>query len=197
MSDFLVFLQLGIRHILDRGALDHILFLLALAPIYRLGDWRDSLTVITAFTVGHSISLALALTRLVAVPIPLVEFLIPLTVVATGLENIAVRARGKAPRGRDYRPVFAGVFGLVHGAGFASYLNGLFVGAIAVPLLGFNVGIEIAQIVVLVAAGGVLALLDRCLALLRAPSAYRVRVIGVSAAVVVVAARMAMAREPW
>ncbi len=102
-----------------------------------------------------------------------------------------------APQGRDYRPVFAGVLGLVHGAGFASYLNGLFVGAIAVPLLGFNIGIEIAQIVVLVAAGRVLALLDRCLALLRAPSAYRVRVIGVSAAVVVVAARMAMAREPW
>ena len=107
------------------------------------------LWVITAFTVGHSITLALAVTGTLRLPTALIEFLIPVTIVATGLENILVRRRERAPLGGGYRPVFAGVFGLVHGAGFANYLQSLFVGSIVVPLLGFNVGIELGQLVVL------------------------------------------------
>ncbi len=201
MSELITFVHLGFRHITDVAALDHMLFLLALAAIYRGRDWQDMLWVITAFTVGHSITLALAVTGALRLPTPLIEFLIPVTILVTGLENILVRRRDRAPLGGGYRPVFAGVFGLVHGAGFANYLQSLFVGSIAVPLLGFNAGIELGQLVVLGLAAVALTALDRALTLLRAPGAtpsvLRVRVVAVSAVVVIVAARMAASRTPW
>ena len=192
MSEFLTFVHLGFRHIADLGAGDHILFLLALAAIYRARDWQDSLWVISAFTVGHSITLAMAATGALRIPVPLIEFLIPLTILATGIENVM---------GGRYRPVFAGAFGLVHGAGFASYLQSLFTGSIVVPLFGFNVGIELGQLVVLGAAALLLAGIDGLLAVVRqssaSPSAYRLRVLGVSTVVMLVAAKMAAARSPW
>jgi hypothetical protein len=201
MSELVTFVNLGFRHITDLAALDHILFLLALAAIYRGRDWRDMLWVITAFTVGHSVTLALAATGALRLPTPLIEFLIPVTILATGLENILVRRRDRAPLGGGYRPVFAGAFGLVHGAGFANYLQSLFAGSIVVPLLGFNAGIELGQLVVLGLAALAQAGLDRTLARLRAPDAtpsvYRLRVVAVSAVVVVVAAEMAASRTPW
>jgi hypothetical protein len=201
MSEFLVFFHLGVRHITDVAAMDHILFLLALAAIYHRRDWRDSLWVITAFTVGHSVTLALAVSGAMRIPTPLIEFLIPLTIVATGVENIVVRHRARAPLGGRYRSVFAGVFGLVHGAGFANYLQSLFTGSIAVPLFGFNAGIELGQLIVLAIAVVGLAGLDRLIGFLRSPSAtpsaHRLRVVAVSAAVVLAAAQMAAARRPW
>jgi len=201
MPELVAFVHLGFRHITDLAALDHMLFLLALAAIYRGRDWRDMLWVITAFTVGHSVTLALAATGALRLPTPLIEFLIPVTILVTGLENILVRRRDRAPLGGGYRPVFAGVFGLVHGAGFANYLQSLFVGSIVVPLLGFNAGIELGQLVVLGLAALALSGLDRALALLRAPEAtpsvLRLRVVAVSAVVVVVAAEMAASRTPW
>ncbi len=201
MSELFTFIHLGFRHITDPGALDHILFLLALAAIYRGRDWRDALWVVSAFTVGHSVTLALAVTGALRLPTPLIEFLIPVTIVATGVENILVRQRERALLRGRYRPVFAGVFGLVHGAGFANYLQSLFTGSIVVPLLGFNVGIELGQLVVLAIAGVGLAGVDRALALVRgadaAPPVYRLRALAVSAVVVVVATGMAVARRPW
>lgn len=201
MSELFVFLHLGFRHITDLAALDHILFLFALAAIYRGRDWRDTLWVVSAFTAGHSITLALAVTGTLHLPTALIEFLIPVTIVATGLENIVVRRRERAPLRGGYRPVFAGVFGLVHGAGFANYLQSLFVGSIAVPLLGFNLGIELGQLVVLGLAGVTLAGFDRALAAVRdpaaVPSVHRLRVLTVSAVVVIVATQMAVARRPW
>jgi hypothetical protein len=199
MSELLTFMHLGFRHITDPEALDHILFLLALAAIYRGRDWRALLWVVTAFTVGHSVTLALAVTNSLRLPTPWIEFLIPLTIVITGLANVL--AAGRRPgTGRRYRPVFAGMFGLVHGAGFANYLHSLFVGSIAMPLLGFNLGIELGQLVVLTLAGLGLAGLDRALRLLgrvRPTAAVRFRVLAVSAVVVIVAAEMAVARAPW
>lgn len=201
MSEVATFVQLGFRHITDLRAMDHILFLLALAAIYRPRDWKSALWVVTAFTVGHSITLALAVSGLVRMPMPLIEFLIPVTIVATCLENILVARRERAPWGGRYRPVFAGVFGLVHGAGFANYLRDLFVDHIALPLFGFNVGIEIGQVVVLaVAAVGIVAS-DRLIGLIRRnstpASTLRLRVVLVSAVVMIVAARWAVERNPW
>jgi len=93
------------------------------------------------------------------------------------------------------------VFGLVHGAGFASYLQSLFVDRVALPLFGFNVGIEIGQVVVLLAAFTVLYGIDRAIAGLRLPSSapapLRLRVLAVSSLVAVVAARWAIERAPW
>src|SRR5215210_7337516 len=196
MSELMAFLHLGFRHITDLAALDHMLFLLALGAIYRGRDWRDSLWVISAFTIGHSVTLALAFTGALRLPTPVIEFLIPVTIVVTGVENMVVRRRDRAALKGGHRPVFAGVFGLVHGAGFANYLQSLFTGSIAIPLLGFNLGIELGQLVVLGVVG-----LDRALAVVRSsdasPSAYRLRVLTVSAVVVLVAGQMAVARRPW
>jgi len=200
MSELLTFIHLGFRHIADIGALDHILFLLALAAIYRGRDWRDTLWVVSAFTIGHSITLGLAVTGALRLPTSLIEFLIPVTIVVTGIENIVVRRRERALLRGRYRPVFAGVFGLVHGAGFANYLTSLFTGSIALPLFGFNVGIELGQILVLSVAAVLLSGIDRALSAHRtglSSAAYRWRVVGVSAAVVLVAARMAVERSPW
>ena len=188
MSELLAFVRLGFGHITDPGALDHILFLLALAAIYHGREWRASVWVVSAFTVGHSITLALAVTGAVILPTPLIEFLIPITIVATAVENLLVRDR--APVARRYRPMFAGVFGLVHGAGFANYLRELFTGSIALPLFGFNLGIELGQLTILGGAAVALALVDRGLG-------RRRRVIAVSAAVLLLAARMAVERAPW
>lgn len=200
MSTFLTFLHLGFRHIVDVGAMDHILFLLALAAIYRPRDWHAAAWVITAFTIGHSVTLFLAVTGLVTLPTALIEFLIPVTILITGVENILVRDRGLALWGGRYRPVFAGVFGLVHGAGFANSLKALFVDHIALPLFGFNVGIELGQLVVLAWAGVVLVVVDRILSstrLLSPPlSPVRLRAIAVSALVSAVAASWAIQRSP-
>ena len=201
MSEFVAFFQLGFRHITDPQGADHILFLLALAAIYRLRDWRELLWVITAFTIGHSITLALAVTGTLSLSMPIVEFLIPVTIVATALENLFMRDRTWASWGGWYRPVLAGVFGLVHGAGFANYLRSLFVERIAVPLLGFNVGLEVGQIAVLLLAAVVLIALDRVIARFRLPAAlpspYRLRVVTVSLLVAVIATGWAVERSPW
>lgn len=200
MSELYTFMQLGFRHITNLEAMDHILFLLALAAIYRPRDWRNALWVVTAFTVGHSITLALAVSGAMVLPIKLIEFLIPVTIVATCIENIIVRDRATAPLGGRYRPMFAAVFGLVHGAGFADYLRNLFVDRIALPLFGFNLGIELGQIVVLIFAAAFLLAADWVIKQLRAPaapSALRLRVLMVSSVVMLIATRWAIERNPW
>ena len=197
MSDLTAFLQLGFRHITDPNGLDHVLFLLALAAIYRLADWPEVLRVITAFTIGHSITLALAVTGVLNLPTGLIEFLIPVTLVATAVENMVVRDRKALGKGY-HRPVFAAVFGLVHGAGFANYLRSLFVDDLAIPLLGFNLGLEVGQIVVLAITFAGFAVLDALIA--RAPrlgAPLRVRVLAVSGVVAMVAALWAAERSPW
>ena len=200
MSELFIFVQLGFRHITDLNAMDHILFLIALAAIYRPRDWRSALWVVTAFTVGHSITLAMAVSGAVTLPTALIEFLIPVTIVATCAGNILNGARDAHSRGR-YRPLFAGVFGLVHGAGFANYLRDLFADRIATPLLGFNIGIEIGQVVVLGLAAIALVGADRVIRFLRAfraeQSVLRVRVLLVSTVVMFVAVRWAVERNPW
>jgi hypothetical protein len=189
MSELAAYVRLGIGHILTPGAIDHLLFVLVLAAAYRLADWREALWVVTAFTVGHSVSLVVAATGTLALPVKTIEFLIPLTIGAAAIENLA-GARRRSPFTGAHRPVLAAVFGLVHGAGFATYLRGLLLDAIAVPLLGFNLGIEIAQILVLAAAALSLTLVDRT-----AP--HRLRVVAVSAAVLILAVKMAVERNPW
>ena len=88
MSGLAFYVGMGFRHITDLAALDHLLFLVALVAPYRLRDWRQLLLVATAFTVGHSLTLALVITGLVTLPTPVIEFLIPVTIVAAALENL-------------------------------------------------------------------------------------------------------------
>jgi hypothetical protein len=201
MSELLAFMELGFRHIVDVSAMDHILFLLALAAIYRWRDWRDALWVVSAFTVGHSTTLVLAVTGTLTISSQLVEFLIPLTIVAACAENLMVRDRARAPWGGRYRAVLAALFGLVHGAGFATYLRSLFVDHIAVPLFGFNIGIEAGQIVVLACAATLLTLVDASLRRMHlprgAPAPLRLRVVAISTVVMIVAGAWAIQRNPW
>lgn len=201
ISEFLSFAELGFRHITDVAALDHVLFLLALAAIYTVRDWRSALWVITAFTVGHSVTLALAVTGAIRLPTDLIEFLIPVTIVATCIENIFVRNRERALWHGRYRPVFAGVFGLVHGAGFANYLRDLFVDRLALPLFGFNVGIELGQVVVLAIAAVIFLAVDELISRVHRSAgvgfALRLRVLLVSVTVMIFASRWAVERNPW
>lgn len=201
MSELLAFLDLGFHHIVNPEAADHILFLLALAAIYRPRDWRNALWVVTAFTAGHSMTLALAVTNTLTLPTAWIEFLIPVTIVAAGVENLVVRDRARTLRGGRYRPVLSGVFGLVHGAGFANYLRSLFVTRVAIPLFGFNLGIELGQILLLSAAALTFVAIDRGLIklgrLAGEGAALRWRVVGISVAVIVVATRWAAERAPW
>jgi hypothetical protein len=202
VSELAAYLQLGFRHITDLRGADHILFLLALAAIYRFRDWRECLWVATAFTAGHSLTLALSVTNVLTISPRLIEFLIPITIVATGLENLLVRDNATPFATRRYRPVLAGVFGLVHGAGFANYLRSLFVERIALPLFGFNVGIELGQICVLALAFAAFGLVDRLITAARpsrllSVAPVRLRAVAVSSLVLVVAARWAVERAPW
>ena len=204
MSDLIAFATLGFRHITDPRGVDHIVFLFALAAIYRFRDWRECVWVVTAFTIGHSVTLALAVTGALNLPTALIEFLIPVTILATAIENLIVRDRSTAIWGRRYRPVFAGLFGLVHGAGFANYLRSLFVDHLAAPLLGFNLGLEVGQLMVIALAFITFTALDRIIARVvwaarrdDAERAVRVRTLAVSTLVMSVAARWMLERSPW
>jgi HupE / UreJ protein len=150
--------------------------------------------------VGHSVTLALAVTDVLVLPSRVVEFLIPVTIVATGIENLLMRDRAARGAGARHRPIFAALFGLVHGAGFAGYLKSLFMDHIALPLLGFNIGIEAGQIVVLLAAAVLFVGADgllRTLPLRKGwPDAFQLRVLTVSAVITIVASGWAVERFP-
>jgi hypothetical protein len=197
MSDLLAFVQLGFRHIVSLDAADHLLFLLVLAATYRLRDWRALVLAVSAFTVGHSVTLALAVTSVLVLPSDVIEFLIPLTIVATAIANLAAL---RSPAAVRPRIVLVGLFGLIHGAGFANYLRELFLQFIAVPLLGFNVGIELGQLAVLGVIWAGLAIIDRTAELLPQSgrwTPYRVRLVAISLVVVVVSTGWAAQRRPW
>ncbi len=167
-SEFVVYFRLGIEHIADIRGYDHILFIAALTVAYSLLEWRRLLILVTAFTLGHSITLALATLGLVAVNAALIEFLIPTTILITSIFNIAdSRAASESVdgvRGKRHHMilyVFAGCFGLIHGLGFSSFLRAILGDeeSIVLPLFAFNVGLEIGQILIVAVLFGLSALL--------------------------------------
>lgn len=194
MSGFFEFIRLGFGHITAPGALDHLLFLLALVAPYRLRDWRHLAAVATAFTIGHSITLALVVTDTVSLPTPVIEFLIPVTIVGAALENF--RRPGRVPSGW-VRPVLAAGFGLIHGAGFANFLREMFVGPPAGPLLAFNIGIEAGQLAILSIALVLLTAFDRGLGVLSPSRAVGLRRLAASAIAASWALIIAWQRLPW
>ena len=194
MNGLQFYVGIGFRHITNLAALDHLLFLVALVAPYRLRDWRQLLLVATAFTVGHSLTLALVLTRLITLPTPVIEFLIPVTIVAAALENLR---HIDAPRIGWRRAVLAGSFGLIHGAGFANFLRTLFVGPIALPLVSFNIGIELGQLVIITTALLLFAAADRIVSIRLPGRARRYRATAASLVVAAWALTMAAERLPW
>ncbi|PWN61523.1 HupE/UreJ family protein [Chryseobacterium viscerum] len=148
MQDFLFYLNLGWEHIISLDALDHQLFVLALIAVYSYNDWKKILILVTAFTIGHSITLALSILDVFRVPSDWVEFLIPLTIVVTSLDNIIMKNQKQTLMRANY--YLALIFGLVHGMGFANTARVMIAKSqsIALPLLGFNIGLELGQIVI-------------------------------------------------
>jgi hypothetical protein len=152
MSNFWVYFNLGLEHILDINGYDHILFVVALSAIYLLRDWRKVLILVTAFTVGHSITLALSTLNYVLIKAEIIEFLIPVTIFITAVMNLFKREDRLQRRERSMQLnyLFALGFGLIHGLGFSNYLKSLLGknSSIVSELLAFNVGLEVGQIVI-------------------------------------------------
>lgn len=142
------YFNIGWEHIINRSAWDHLLFIMALVAIYVFSDWKQVLILVTAFTIGHSATLILATFNLVKFSSAWIEFLIPVTIMFTAVYDLA---KQKAVKGRmQLNYLMALVFGLIHGMGFANGLRSLLgkEGDIFIPLLGFNLGLEAGQVVV-------------------------------------------------
>lgn len=150
MSEFSLYFQLGQEHILDRGAYDHMAFVIALAALYQFSDWKRLLVLITAFTIGHSITLALATYRVISVNMEMIEFLIPLTILFTAVSNLFVSEDAIFKRKVQINYLLALGFGLIHGLGFSNYLQAILGKEESViwPLFAFNVGLEVGQIII-------------------------------------------------
>ncbi|MEM8967117.1 MAG: HupE/UreJ family protein [Bacteroidota bacterium] len=150
MSTFSLYFNLGLTHILDIQGYDHILFVVALCALYMLRDWRKVLILVTAFTIGHSVTLALATLNIIQVNAAFIEFLIPVTIFITAVSNILRDQKNASPSRVQLNYVYALFFGLIHGMGFSNYLRSLLGQEedITVPLLAFNLGLELGQIVI-------------------------------------------------
>jgi HupE / UreJ protein len=162
VSEFWLYAQLGFHHIADLAGYDHILFVAALAIPYAAQDWRRLALLITAFTLGHSLTLALATVRVLSVPSTLVEALIPATIVTTAaLSWNAGRVSTQREPVSVGRYLMATGFGLIHGMGFSTYLRALLGDEehITMPLFAFNVGLEVGQLLILAVVLGTGALL--------------------------------------
>jgi hypothetical protein len=151
LEQFSVFFGIGTEHILDwRNGYDHILFVVALCAVYVVRDWKRILILVTAFTVGHSITLALATLRVISFNSELIELLIPITILITAVANLFQDERRIYERNIHLNYLFASFFGLVHGLGFSNNLREILGGAgnITSPLLAFNLGLELGQIII-------------------------------------------------
>lgn len=148
MSDFSFYFRFGWNHIISVDALDHQLFILALAAIYVVRDWKQVLVLVTAFTIGHSLTLYLSVQELVTISSRWVEFLIPCTIIITAITNLFQRKfTARTIRINYFLALF---FGLIHGLGFATNIRMALASDqnLGWSLFGFNIGLEVGQIVV-------------------------------------------------
>lgn len=155
MDEFLIYLRLGFDHITDPAGYDHVLFVIALCAVYTIRQWRQVLILVTAFTIGHSITLALATLGLIQYKTALIELLIPVTILITAITNFffrepTVRKQKGSSSSQAGRYGLALTFGLIHGMGFSNYLRSLLgrEATIIKPLLAFNIGLELGQLVI-------------------------------------------------
>lgn len=152
-SEFYTYFQLGLQHIADLNAYDHILFIVALCAVYRPSDWKKVLILVTAFTIGHSLTLALAALDLIRFRQELIEFLIPVTILITAVLNLlpgVEKTRLHMPLWKYLLPL---LFGFIHGMGFSNYFKSLLgkEESVVKPLFAFNLGIEAGQIGIVIA----------------------------------------------
>ena len=147
MEPFELYFRLGISHILDFAGYDHILFVVVLCSLYTFSDWKKLVALVSSFTIGHTLTLAIATFKMVNINADLIEFLIPLTIVITAAGNIL---RPKKSKGMQLNYFFAFFFGLIHGLGFSNYLSSLLgkEDSLVKPLFAFNIGLEAGQLLI-------------------------------------------------
>ena len=181
MSEFLLFLELGLEHILDIQGYDHILFIVALSSMYHLTDYKKIALLITAFTIGHGITLTLATTKVMSLNPSLTEILIPITIFITAIQNIFRQINHTATGTPTHYPL-ALVFGLIHGLGFSYYLQSMLgqEQSILLPLFSFHIGLELGQIIIVIST---LFLSFLCLRFLKIPQ--KIWVISISSSIAI------------
>lgn len=151
MSEFWIYFQIGLKHVLDIHAYDHVLFLIALMIPYGFKDWKRILLLVSVFTLGHTLALLLSIFGIIAVKANIVEFLIPITILVTAIFHLFTA--GKASKNESVNLIFFVTlfFGIIHGLGFSNYFKTILSGTATsklIPLLEFALGIEVAQLIV-------------------------------------------------
>jgi len=192
MEAFILYFKMGLNHVLDFKAYDHILFLIVLAVVFSFNQWKKAILLITLFTLGHSLTLGLAAYGVVNFDINLIEFLIPVTIFITGATNLF--RTGKPNQKNSINLVFALFFGLIHGLGFSNYFR-MMIGKSEdklMPLLEFALGIEAAQIIIVFAILVIGALLQSVLKVSK-----RDWVLVTSSIVIGFSIQMILERYPW
>lgn len=142
------YVELGFDHILDPDGYDHILFVLVMVCIYTMRDWRKILILVTAFTIGHSLTLLVASMKWITYDPTIIEILIPVTILISAIANLFHKEKDGHVSWIHY--ALALVFGLVHGLGFSSFFRALVVdnSELVYSLLGFNIGVELGQLLI-------------------------------------------------
>jgi drug/metabolite transporter (DMT)-like permease len=155
MSDFWIYFIIGLKHVLNIFAYDHVLFLLALTVPYDFKSWKRILILVSLFTLGHSLALFLSVFNVISIKVNLVEFLIPITILIAAMYNITLSGKSSKKDGITFAGIVTVFFGIIHGLGFSNYFNSILSGKPSdklVPLTEFALGIETAQIIVVIAA---------------------------------------------
>jgi hypothetical protein len=163
MTDFWFYLKEGNNHILDLDGLDHFYFIVSFCILFSFKDWKKIVGLVTAFTLGHCITLFLSGLELISINANTVELLIPITILLSCLNNFYFILKDKQTKQQlVITYVILLVFGLIHGLGFSNYIKMmLFDGeSIVLPLLGFNVGIELAQLVIVTGLLAIISILQ-------------------------------------
>lgn len=154
MTDFWIYFNIGLKHVLNCYAYDHILFLVALTIPYEIKSWKRLLILISLFTAGHSLALFLSVFNVVSIKATVVEFLIPITILMAAFYTIATSIKSNKKDGITFTGIITVFFGIIHGLGFSNYFNNILAGKPTdklLPLTEFALGIESAQIIVVIA----------------------------------------------
>ena len=151
MSEFLLYFNIGLKHVLDIHAYDHVLFLAALVIPYAFKDWKNVLLLVSLFTIGHTVALLLSVYGVVQIKVNLVEFLIPITILITALFHLFTAGKSSKNESITFVAIVTLTFGIIHGLGFSNYFKTILPGNASdklIPLLEFALGIEAAQVIV-------------------------------------------------
>lgn len=149
MDEFYIWFSTGFTHILDLNGYDHILYVMVLCVMFSYIEWKQLLTLITAFTIGHSLTLAASVFNIIHIKQGVIEVIIPLTILITCILNMLSLTKDKL-KVKSFNYGLALIFGFVHGMGFSYLLKSLLARqeSVFLPLISFNFGLEVGQLVI-------------------------------------------------